>query len=264
LGQIVGASKILRDITKEKESEERLELQNKELVKTNKELDRFVYSTSHDLRAPLKSLLGLIGIMKRSTGPDDKVQQSRLELMNKSILKLDNFIEDILHYSKNTRIEIANEAINFEGLIKEIREAQKFSEGAMELDLQVAISQEVEFNSDKRRINVILNNIISNSIKYQDTSKGSSSFVKIQVLCNKQNVTIIIEDNGIGIADKDQEKIFEMFYRATTISTGSGLGMYLVKETLDKLNGKISMQSELNKGTKFVIEIPNQISTLNK
>lgn len=84
-----------------------------------------------------------------------------------------------------------------------------------------------------------------------------ASFVKIQVQCGQKNALIIVEDNGIGISDSDQEKIFDMFYRATTLSTGSGLGMYIVKETLDKLNGKIKMESVLAKGTTFMIEIPN-------
>jgi signal transduction histidine kinase len=227
------------------------------LVKTNAELDRFVYSTSHDLRAPLKSLLGLIGIMKRSAGPDDKVQETRLDLMNKSVIKLDNFIEDILRYSKNTRTEIASEEILFEEFIREITESHKFIDGIKELNFQVLVEQEVQFATDKRRLNVVLNNVISNAIKYRDELKKDASFVKIQVQCGQKNALIIVEDNGIGISDSDQEKIFDMFYRATTLSTGSGLGMYIVKETLDKLNGKIKMESVLAKGTTFIIEIPN-------
>ena len=86
--------------------------------------------------------------------------------------------------------------------------------------------------------------------------------VNIFVECSKENATITIEDNGIGIADKDKEKIFEMFYRATKLSTGSGLGMYIVKESLDKLGGTITLESELTKGTKFIVEIPNLLTSL--
>jgi signal transduction histidine kinase len=259
-GIITEASKILRDISKEKTAEQKLELQNKELVKANAELDRFVYSISHDLRAPLKSLLGLIGIMKRSTDPGDKVQQTSLDLMKSSVVKLDNFIEDILGYSKNTRMEIANETIVFEDFIREIKDSHKFVDESGEVNFQVAVQQETPFISDKRRINVVLNNLISNAIKYSDQLKGKESFVKIQVQCSQQHAVIIVEDNGIGISAASQEKVFDMFYRATTLSSGSGLGMYIVKETLDKLNGKIKMQSELGKGTTFTVEIPNQVT----
>lgn len=248
------------DITEVKKREENLFNTNKELQKINAELDRFVYSASHDLRAPLKSLLGLINIIKGSTEPGNQAQHERLEMMNKSILKLDHFIQDILHYSHNSRAEVSKNEIQFEEMIQEIRNSLKFMEGTKELTLQVEIYQNEKFISDKRRVTVILNNLISNAIKYKDTSKDHS-FVSIFIECTHEHAIIKIEDNGIGIADKDQEKIFEMFYRATTLSTGSGLGMYIVKETLEKIGATLHLESELDKGTKFTVRIPNLQAT---
>jgi len=239
------------------EKQRELELKIEELSKSNSELDRFVYSASHDLRAPLKSMLGLIGIVKRSEESENTDQITRLEMLHSSVIRLDNFIEDILNYSRNTRMGIVSEEINFGQLIEEIRNSHKFMEGANEIKPLVEIDQKEKFISDKKRIIVIFNNIISNAIKYKDTSK-EESFVSIIVECDSEKAIITIEDNGIGIAEDKQEKVFDMFYRATKLSNGSGLGMYIVKETLENLGGSITLESELNRGTKFSIQIPNQ------
>ena len=252
---------IAADITERKNIEFNIKKNISELKKTNAELDKFVYSTSHDLRAPLKSMMGLISITKESTDPGNNVLQERLEMLDKSVHKLDNFIEDILHYSRNSRMETERDEVNCYEIILEIRNNLKFMEGTKGLKLQVEIHKGETFFSDKRRVSVILNNLISNAIKYSDDSK-ENMLVNIFVECSKENATITIEDNGIGIADKDKEKIFEMFYRATKLSTGSGLGMYIVKESLDKLGGTITLESELTKGTKFIVEIPNLLTSL--
>ena len=249
---------VLKEV-EEKLVEKRRELEAKveELYKSNSELDRFVYSASHDLRAPLKSMLGLIGIVMSSEDPNNTDQKTRLEMLNDSVIKLDSFIEDILNYSRNTRMRVVMEEINFGEILEEIRNGHKFMEGANKLKPLVEIIQKEKFISDKKRIIVILNNIISNAIKYRDTSK-EESFVSVFVECDSKKAVITIEDNGIGIAEDKQEKVFDMFYRATKLSNGSGLGMYIVKETLEKLDGIITLESSLNKGTKFSIQIPNQ------
>ncbi|WAC13185.1 sensor histidine kinase [Dyadobacter pollutisoli] len=245
-----------RDITERKKVEEVLSTNNAELKKTNAELDRFVYSASHDLRAPLKSMLGLTGIIHEDLDPCDTMQLERMAMLPKSVVKLDNFIEDILHYSRNSRAEIEKDEIRFEELVQETTAALNFMGGANEMKLIVQINQDSAFVSDKRRISVVLNNLVSNAIKYRDPLKGRS-FVKIIVHCTLPKAVVTIEDNGIGIAEKDIDKIFEMFYRSTVSSTGSGLGLYILKESLNKLGGKISVESKLNEGSKFTVDIPN-------
>jgi signal transduction histidine kinase len=157
-------------------------------------------------------------------------------------------------------MDILNDEINFSEVIQKICDNHKFNDETKDTKIEVQIDQNVNFYSDKRRLTVILDNIISNALKYQDKKKGDASFVRILVNCTKKKATISIEDNGIGIANEDHDRIFEMFCRATTLSKGSGLGMYIVKETLEKLNGKISLSSTLSIGTKFIIDIPNHIT----
>lgn len=246
---------------KEKRAAE-LNISNTELKKANNELDRFVYSTSHDLRSPLKSLLGLSDLIIDDISTDNIVQLRHMDMMKSSIIKLDNFIEDILNYSRNARTEIAKEAIDFKDTIQDITSKLILMEGAKEIKLNVKIDQNLKFITDMGRVNVVLNNMIYNAFKYKDPFK-ENSFVTINIKCSNEQAIISIEDNGIGIDPKNKEKIFEMFYRATKMSTGSGLGLYIVKETLEKLNGTIKMESKLTKGTKFIITLPNQLFALN-
>lgn len=251
-----------RDVTDNKIFENELIRYNSELKKTNAELDRFVYSASHDLRAPLKSMLGLIYVTKECADPEDSELHERLAMLNNSVGKLDDFIEDILHYSRNARMGLDKDEINFRKIIEEIKGSHKFIEGIKGVQFHVEISSRGLFVSDYRRLGVVLNNLLSNALKYRDISK-EKSFVNIIIRSDKTNAIIVIEDNGVGIASDDKEKIFEMFYRGTTLSSGSGLGLYIVKEALEKLGGTINVESEQDKGTKFIVEIPNLISNLN-
>ncbi len=251
-----------RDVTDNKIFENELIRYNSELKKTNAELDRFVYSASHDLRAPLKSMLGLIYVTKECADPEDSELHERLAMLNNSVGKLDDFIEDILHYSRNARMGLDKDEINFGKIIEEIKGSHKFIEGIKGVQFHVEISSSGLFVSDYRRLGVVLNNLLSNALKYRDVSK-EKSFVNIIIRSDKTNAVIVVEDNGVGIANNDKEKIFEMFYRATTLSSGSGLGLYIVKEALEKLGGTVNVESEQDKGTKFIVEIPNQISNLN-
>lgn len=263
-GTIVGASKIMRDITERKKIEDDLIHYNEELKKTNSELDRFVYSTSHDLRAPLKSMLGLIDITKNDIEENDNQDKEnllqRFEMLNRSATKLDNFIEDILNYSRNARTVLESNEVIFGDLINDINGNFIFSQTNRHIDFIVDIQSNDTFITDAKRLTVVLNNILSNANKYCDTSKPTS-FIKVSFDCDNLKAKITIEDNGIGIPDEEKDKIFDMFYRSTVKSTGSGLGLYIVKETLQKMNGKIEVESEVNKGTKFTIEIPNYTNT---
>ena len=127
--------------------------------------------------------------------------------------------------------------------------------------IKVEIDQKGKFISDRRRILIVINNMISNAIKYHDKTKPYP-YVKITVHSGLAKATITSEDNGIGIAEEKQGKVFDMFYRATSQSKGSGLGMYIVKETMLKLNGTISLKSTLHVGTTLTVDIPNLIEKI--
>ncbi len=241
-------------VTDNKLSLERIKTQNEELIKTNSELDRFVYSTSHDLRAPLMNVLGLVDIVELTI--TDEKPKKYLEMMKTSVTNLDNTIKEILEYSKNTRTEIEIEEVDLHEITEEVLSGMQFMEGSDRVEKRLNFDMEVPFFSDKNRLKVILNNLISNAVKYQNKNEPNL-YVSVNAVITSSKAEITIVDNGIGITAQYQEKIFDMFYRATTQGSGSGLGLYILKETLNKINGKISVSSTPNVGTTFKVEIPN-------
>jgi PAS domain S-box-containing protein len=245
----------LEDITARKEAEEKLKKQFDELQKTNQELDRFVYSVSHDLRAPLATILGLIHVAElESPSP---MFNEYLKMIRINIRRLDGFINDILDYSLNARKEVQMEEINFHELIGEILKNFNFIASADRLKVTLAIKNTVPFRSDPYRLSIIFNNLLSNAVKYQDFNK-TDSFVTIEVETFPDKASIRVADNGIGIHQKHGDKIFEMFYRASENSKGSGLGLYIARETVGKLGGRMSVDTRFGEYTRFDVVIPNQ------
>lgn len=225
-----------------------------ELQKVNQEMDRFVYSVSHDLRAPIVSSLGLISIAMK----EDEVEKIKyyLSLQEKSLWKLEKFIAEILVYSRNNRMEINIQNIDIQELISDILTSQNLALESPSIKAKTEFVLNAPIYSDEQRLTAVLNNLISNAIRYRN-KKSIQSFVHISVESSFEYIHIKITDNGLGIGEEHLPKIFDMFYRAHTRSEGSGLGLYIVQEVIQKLNGKISVTSELGEGTTFEIEIPN-------
>lgn len=230
-----------------------LALQNDELIKANKEVDSLVYSVSHNLRAPLMSALGLLNLAKRENSVESLRQYHHM--MEDAILKLDDTLKEILDYSKNARQELQIESINLLQLLDEMLEKMRFMPGFARMDIKTSVTGAGEFYSDYYRMSVIINNLLSNAIKYQDRHK--LPWLRVDVNVEKNRLLLKFEDNGIGIDSTLLPKIFDMFFRANTEKDGSGLGLYIVKEAIEKLNGKIEIKSELGVGTSFSLEIPN-------
>lgn len=226
---------------------------NKLLVKTNEELDRFVYSTSHDLRAPLASVLGLIDIANRNADTGDVKQY--LGMMKERVSSLDKFIRDITDYSRNNRIDVIKEKIGLADLVQEVWETLKHSPEAIGITFQIEIPNDAEIVSDKNRLRIVLTNLIANSIRYHDNRK-LIKYIRLRYQINGKSFYIKVEDNGQGIHPDYQAKVFDMFYRASENSKGSGLGLYIVKETMSKLAGSVHLDSAPGVGTTFVVKIP--------
>lgn len=231
-----------------------LEKANGQLIKTNSELDRFVYSLSHDISAPLKSIKGLINLSRIENSPEHSALY--LSKIDTSIKRLEFFIAEVLDYSRTNRKELLSEKIHLETVVGELIEDFKYLENFNKIKFRFDFDT-AYISSDKFLLKVILSNLISNAIKYQKIGKEHEPFINISSSKDGRLTKIKIEDNGEGIAPQSQEKIFEMFYRGSSTSTGSGLGLYILKEAIEKLNGTIEMSSELGKGSSFVISIPS-------
>ena len=162
----------------------------------------------------------------------------------------------LIEYYQNTRAESIAESINFYGLINETFDSLKAENQVVKFDLRV--DQEIPFCNDKFRIGLVLKNLISNALKYQRVEESFPA-IDIKVKVDTENVIILIQDNGQGIQDEYLDKIFTMFFRAKNENEnlGNGLGLYIVKEALNKINGTISVKSVYKKGTNFEVVIPN-------
>ncbi|NJB71448.1 PAS domain S-box-containing protein [Saonia flava] len=250
----------IMDNTSRKEAEDKLEAQNLELKKTNSELDRFVYSASHELRAPLTSVMGLIHITLMEEDKPELIE--KLNMMGNSLKRLDNFIKDIIQYSRNSHLKVNLEKINFENLIKESLENLWYLENRSDIQIETNLNDSVDFVSDKKRISVLLDNFISNAIKYHNIEQPNPT-IWIKIKTSKTKAIIEIHDNGPGIPDEHLDKIFNMFYRVSSKIMGTGIGLFIVKEIVDKLNGSIKVESKPDDGTKFIITLPNQQKKLN-
>lgn len=235
-------------------SSDELMQSNLELKKLNEEMDRFVYSTSHDLRAPLLSILGLLNIIESENTQYDI--KGYLKLLRDSTVKLDRFISDIIDYSRNTRLEISCVEVDFSSLIDDSFKHLNYMPGCSTLLKLINIDEHAKLYSDDRRLSIIFNNIISNAIKYQKPDI-EDSYVNIEAEITQTELRVEIADNGIGIEEQYLKNIFDMFYRASPEAKGSGLGLYIVQETLEKLNGSIEVESAIGEGTKFTVVIPN-------
>jgi signal transduction histidine kinase len=234
------------DITEQKGVEEELKVRNAEL-------DNFVYKVSHDLRAPLSSVLGLVNLATLE-GNDDSLADY-IKIIGQKIKQLDNFISDVLSHSKNLKLDVKIEKIDLQLLIENSFKDLDYLKGADTIIKHLDISSEAFF-SDKWRIGEIFRNLISNSIKYRDFEKPNAE-IRIKVQTNPDRSIITFSDNGIGISVADQNKIFDMFYRASVQSDGSGLGLYIVKNAVEKIGGLLKITSQLGKGTTFELKLPN-------
>ncbi|MDI1255589.1 MAG: PAS domain S-box protein [Flavobacterium sp.] len=243
-----------QDITARKIVENQLLLNNATLQKTNDELDRFVYSVSHDLRAPLTSILGLVNLIEMESKEPDTL--SHITMIRKSIIRLDNFIKNILNYSRNNRTDVESEFIPVYNTVNDIvvllRGAKEYDDIAFEID----IIEEFPFHSDKHRFITIIENLISNAIKYHKKQE-KGRFIRISGTSRQDVLELNIADNGTGIAPGHHSKIFDMFYRIANTINGSGLGLYIVKESIQKLGGTIVVTSKEGKGTCFTIHLKN-------
>jgi signal transduction histidine kinase len=233
-----------------------LNAKNDELSQLNDELDHFVYCVSHDLRAPLSSIQGLLNLMKMEG--EEANQDQYLDLISKNISRLDLFIQEILQLSGNARLSINKKTIDFQKIIDNTFSELVYLMESKGIQKSIYIEQETIFVNDPQRIVIIFRNLLSNAIKYSVIHNDLPE-INIKVKVGKDKAFLEISDNGMGIMKEHLDKVFDMFYRATDTNAGSGLGLYIVKQVVNKLNGDISLSSEVGKGTRMVIELPNMV-----
>ncbi|MFM1877001.1 MAG: hypothetical protein RL266_2738 [Bacteroidota bacterium] len=243
---------IFLDITELKKTQEDVISKNEALRKINNELDNFVYSISHDLRSPLLSIKGILHLIieNRNLNDDDLMF---MRLASESTERLDGTIQEILDYSRNSRLELNLSTFNLEKMIQTIFDDLRYANAdQVQFDLQFETSSDIY--SDHYRLNTILKNFIGNAVKYRRNIEDS--FVRVHVFEVNNAIQIDVIDNGEGISESSMNKIFDMFYRGSTNSAGTGLGLYICKEIAEKMNGTISVTSQKGEGSTFSLTLP--------
>jgi PAS domain S-box-containing protein len=252
--KLVGSSV---DISELKNTQEDILAKNSELQKVNTELDNFVYRVSHDLRGPLLSIKGLVALIFTNVQLDAELSEY-IKLIESSVIRLDETIQEILEYSKNARLELKTETFDVALMVQDIFNDIKFLTDS-EVQFTSNFEGDSHIHSDKYRINTVLKNVIGNAVKYRKTN-SNLAYVDFKLSRNEDFLLFEITDNGEGISANNIGKIFNMFYRASSSSVGTGLGLYICKEIMTRLHGEIDVESELGKGTTVRIKVPLQLN----
>jgi PAS domain S-box-containing protein len=224
-----------------------------DLIFKKNELDTFLYRTPHDLRGPVATLKGLNSVVQLEA--QEPTIGAYLKNFERTVNQLDNIITNLMEITKIKESELVKEQIDFNALVNDslnaIRELPKFAQ----IDFRTQVKVPRPVFSDISLLRIILQNLIENGINY--ARHRVDSFVEIAIEeTDFGNVKIVVADNGEGIPEQYQGKIFNMFFRGTESSKGSGLGLYILKNALEKLGGTINVESEYNVGSKFTVFLP--------
>ncbi|MCG8320777.1 MAG: ATP-binding protein [Cytophagales bacterium] len=225
----------------------------KELVKSNQELDTFLYRASHDLKGPITRLLGLTQLAKLDNNNSQEIDY--IDVIEMSSIDMNKTLNKLIHiHSINTQ-PVNNDTVDikalFDKIIKPYEIQIKESKIKIELNFQMAHS----VVCDESLLKIIIENLLENAIIFKSVTKPR---IILSLASDKNKIVMKMEDNGLGIDNEYKSKIFQMFFRGSEISQGNGLGLYLVKKAIDKLGGKIEVDSEEGKFTSFSVSIPKQ------
>ncbi|MDB5011054.1 MAG: hupR1 2 [Mucilaginibacter sp.] len=229
-------------------------IKNEELQRAYNELNKFAYSVSHDIRAPLSGILGAINFAREID--DVEEMKEMMYLMEKSLKKLDTYIISMHDYYSLQRGELKIADVDFNKLMDELKAIYTVLSKTNNVEFNVTINQNEVFRSDEVPIRLIFNNLLSNAFKYLDKTRDNRA-VDVTVEIQKGIATLYVKDTGVGILGSHIGEIFNLFYRANSQEAGSGFGLYNVKSALLKLNGQIEVNSVMHQGTTFKVTIPS-------
>ncbi|MEL7340153.1 MAG: PAS domain-containing sensor histidine kinase, partial [Bacteroidota bacterium] len=248
-GDSIGTIAIITDITNRKQTE--LKLQEK-----NNELDAFVYKASHDLKGPLASIIGLTNIARDEVSSEAAIRY--FDLIAKSTKRLDDILLDLIDVTRINKAKLNLESINLTETVQDIINSLKHQPKSQKVQFETDIQLSNGFKTDKKVLISVIQNLLVNSINYQNP-QANIPFVKVRAHEKLDRVHFEVSDNGLGIPERLQHRVFEMFYRGTTKSKGSGLGLYIVKSAIEKLQGTCELHSQEGIGTTINFTLPKDI-----
>lgn len=242
-----------RDITEDKKIIELLESQNKRIKMVNSALDRFLYSVSHEFRTPICNGLGLINLLRRNGREEDRLVI--LGKLQSSIRNLDELLQSIGMFSEISSVDVAYTEVNLRKVFNESLEQARQLEGSEQVDVQLRLNEQVPLFTDPKHLSIVISNLLSNGIRFRDPRK--KSFVEVHASVTPLSAHLEVRDNGMGIKEEYIDKIFDVFYTGGDTNKGRGLGLFMVREIVEKLSGNFSVKSMRDAGTTFYITLPN-------
>lgn len=240
-----GYTLYLHDVTHLKQQEDKL-------VNENRALDDFVAKVSHDLKSPLQSIQGLINL-----GDQDKENLGRyLGLIQNNVDRLQQYIDQLAQYTRQDA-SLKLDCIDFQRMIEEVYKSHEHMPNAQKITLKIRLDQKAPVYSNEFTLKLVLNNMISNAIKYHNFDR-KRPMINVTVESNTKEYKLYVRDNGTGIDENRISCIFDRFERACTHTDGSGLGLYFIKTMVEKIGGEIGVKSKKGEGTEFIVAIPNK------
>jgi PAS domain S-box-containing protein len=244
--QITGVTVIARDITEQENMRYALE-------KSNYELDTFIYRSSHDLRAPLSSILGLLQLLRMPLPNEEKDRY--IQLIESSVAKLDRITYSLIDFSRNMHLPLEFHYVEVEQIVYSCYEQLKHLPHADRVNIHLHNTCKQDLISDENRLRIIIYHLLSNSIRYQDLHK-EETHVNISISCNQDSWKLSFKDNGRGIPEAIKKDLFRMFQRSNEENRGAGLGLYIIKQVVQKLQGEVHVESQIGEGTHVSITLP--------
>lgn len=234
------------DVTEQIKTEERLQ-------QINRELETFMYKSSHNLKGPVASIKGLLYLAGLENSGEK--MKEYIVLLQQSTRGLEVTLEELMDITRLKQGNVKPELVDVAAMAEEISNRLRFMPEWQNISFRVSVRQKSPFYTDAGMLRSVLQNLMENAVKYKNEKVVPK--IRISVIIQKKVVEILVKDNGIGIPEEQQERIFEMFYRAHQKASGTGLGLYIVKSSVEKLGGIISLQSKEGQGSLFRITLPN-------
>ncbi|MBL0745822.1 sensor histidine kinase [Chryseolinea lacunae] len=229
-----------------------------ELVKAKDAIEQFIYSCSHTLRSPLKSIAGLVNILKSEQGNPEIDPAIFLSSIEKTVSKMESVLNELEQFLTNSRQSLTMHAVDAKTILDDVLHECRDAIQTANVRVTTSIKQPVALCTDGNRLHVMLAHVISNAIQFRDTAKARAEIhVNIKVMASV--CLIRVRDNGVGMTDAVLPHIYELFYRGSVQSAGAGVGLYVVKEILNKIGGIITVRSEVGVGSAFLISVPNLV-----
>ncbi len=255
--KIVGFFALVSDISSLRKVQAELSKKNSELIRINTDLDNFIYTASHDLKSPIANMEGLSKMMEQSLkGKLNEKEQKSLAMMDASIVKLKNTINhlsDVTKIAKN--LDQPSEIISIAAIVKDVKsDVNHLIQEATPTFIEEYEVEQMEIA--KAKFGSIAYNLISNAIKYR--SPDRPLVISIKSYGQKDYIVFSVQDNGLGLLPNQQDKLFTMFRRLHTHVEGTGVGLYIVKRTIENIGGKITVESKVEKGSTFSVYFPKE------